>query len=308
MMMMIPEAYEGRDDLPDDLKGFYAYHQCLMEAWDGPAAIAFTDGRVIGATLDRNGLRPGRWLETKDGWVVLASETGVLDEPAENILRKGRLQPGKLFLVDLERGRIVEDDEIKHEIATRKPYATVVRAGGRALVRPARARAEGAAVRVAAPRPARVRLLAGGHEGDPRAAGAERRGGRRLDGQRLAARSAVRPQAAALLVLQAAVRAGDEPAGRLDPRGGRDERAGQRRLRAEPARRDARARAPARDRQPDPARLGAGAPAPGRLDDLQVAHARHHLAGRRGARRRWSRRSSASAARPTRRSPTASTS
>ncbi len=123
IMMMIPEAYQGRDDLSDDLKGFYAYHQCLMEAWDGPAAIAFTDGRVIGATLDRNGLRPGRWLETKDGWVVLASETGVLDEPAENVLRKGRLQPGKLFLVDLERGRIVDDGEIKHEIATRKPYA-----------------------------------------------------------------------------------------------------------------------------------------------------------------------------------------
>ena len=122
IMMMIPEAYQGRDDLPDDLKGFYAYHQCLMEAWDGPAAIAFTDGRVIGATLDRNGLRPGRWMETKDGWVVLASETGVLDEPAENILRKGRLQPGKLFLVDLERGRIVEDAEIKHEVASRKPY------------------------------------------------------------------------------------------------------------------------------------------------------------------------------------------
>jgi glutamate synthase domain-containing protein 2/glutamate synthase domain-containing protein 1/glutamate synthase domain-containing protein 3 len=123
MMMMIPEAYQGRDDLPDELKGFYAYHQCLMEAWDGPAAIAFTDGRLIGATLDRNGLRPGRWLETKDGWVVLASETGVLDEPPENILRKGRLQPGKLFLVDLERGRIVEDAELKREIATRRPYA-----------------------------------------------------------------------------------------------------------------------------------------------------------------------------------------
>ena len=123
IMMMIPEAYQGRDDLPDYLKGFYAYHQCLMEAWDGPAAIAFMDGRVAGATLDRNGLRPGRWLETKDGWVVLASETGVLDEPAENVLRKGRLQPGKLFLVDLDRGRIVEDEEIKREVATRKPYA-----------------------------------------------------------------------------------------------------------------------------------------------------------------------------------------
>src|SRR3954454_19767656 len=93
-----------------------------MEPWDGPAAVAFTDGRVIGATLDRNGLRPGRWLETKDGWVVLGSETGVMDEPAANILRKGRLQPGKLFLVDLELGRIVEDEEVKRAVSTQAPY------------------------------------------------------------------------------------------------------------------------------------------------------------------------------------------
>ena len=122
MMMMIPEATAGRTDLPPELLGFYAYHQCLMEAWDGPAAVSFTDGRVIGSTLDRNGLRPGRWLETRDGWVVLASETGVLDIPAENILRKGRLQPGKLFLVDLEQGRIVPDDEVKRGVAAQQPY------------------------------------------------------------------------------------------------------------------------------------------------------------------------------------------
>src|SRR5215211_3832303 len=122
VMMMIPEAYQGREDLPEDLKGFYAFHSCLMEPWDGPAAVAFTDGRVIGATLDRNGLRPGRWLETKDGWVVLGSETGVMDEPAENILRKGRLQPGKLFLVDLESGQIVADEDVKREVATARPY------------------------------------------------------------------------------------------------------------------------------------------------------------------------------------------
>ncbi len=122
LMMMIPEAYQGREDLPADLKGFYAYHQCLMEAWDGPAAIAFSDGRLIGATLDRNGLRPGRWYETRDGWVVMASETGVLDDPPENVLRKGRLQPGRLFLVDLDRGRIVDDREIKHEVSTQQPY------------------------------------------------------------------------------------------------------------------------------------------------------------------------------------------
>src|SRR3989440_229553 len=121
MMMMIPEAYQGRDDMPDDVKGFYAYHQCLMEAWDGPAAIAFTDGRLIGATLDRNGLRPGRWYETKDGWVVLASETGVLPEDPANVVRKGRLQPGRRFLVDLDRGRIVDDEEIKREASARQP-------------------------------------------------------------------------------------------------------------------------------------------------------------------------------------------
>jgi glutamate synthase (NADPH) large chain len=123
LMMMIPEAYEGRDDMTPELRGFYAFHQCLMEAWDGPAAIAFTDGRVIGATLDRNGLRPGRWHETADGWVVLASETGVLDDGAANVVRKGRLQPGKLFLVDLAQGRIVPDEETKHAVATRRPYA-----------------------------------------------------------------------------------------------------------------------------------------------------------------------------------------
>ncbi len=122
LMMMVPEAYGGRVDVPDELRGFYRFHECLTEAWDGPASIAFTDGTVIGATLDRNGLRPGRWLETTDGWVVLASEAGVLDIPADRVLRKGRLQPGKLFLVDLEQGRIVPDAEVKAEVAGRRPY------------------------------------------------------------------------------------------------------------------------------------------------------------------------------------------
>jgi glutamate synthase domain-containing protein 2/glutamate synthase domain-containing protein 1/glutamate synthase domain-containing protein 3 len=121
-MMMIPEAYRNRADLPDYLASFYAFHACLMEPWDGPASVAFTDGRVVGATLDRNGLRPGRWVETTDGHVVLGSEIGLLDIPAHEIRRLGRLQPGKLFLVDLERGRIVEDEEVKREVATRQPY------------------------------------------------------------------------------------------------------------------------------------------------------------------------------------------
>jgi glutamate synthase (NADPH/NADH) large chain/glutamate synthase (ferredoxin) len=122
VMMMIPEAYRSREDLPEELKGFYAFHSCLMEPWDGPAAVAFTDGRVVGATLDRNGLRPGRWVITKDGHVVLGSEAGLLDVPAEEVLRLGRLQPGKLFLVDLEQGCIVDDGEVKRRISTQRPY------------------------------------------------------------------------------------------------------------------------------------------------------------------------------------------
>jgi glutamate synthase domain-containing protein 2/glutamate synthase domain-containing protein 1/glutamate synthase domain-containing protein 3 len=122
VMMMIPEAYQDRDDLSDELKGFYAFHSCLMEPWDGPAAVCFTNGRVVGATLDRNGLRPGRWVETKDGHVILGSEAGMLGIRPENVLRLGRLAPGKLFLVDLEQGRIVDDADIKREVATRRPY------------------------------------------------------------------------------------------------------------------------------------------------------------------------------------------
>src|SRR5471032_2872869 len=129
LMMMIPEAYSGRTDVPDELRGFYDFHGCLMEPWDVPASISFSDGTLIGATLDRNGLRPGRWLETKDGWVVLGSEAGVLDDPPENVLRKGRLQPGKLFLVDLAQGRIVDDSEVKRGISTRRPYAEWFDAG-----------------------------------------------------------------------------------------------------------------------------------------------------------------------------------
>jgi glutamate synthase domain-containing protein 2/glutamate synthase domain-containing protein 1/glutamate synthase domain-containing protein 3 len=121
-MMMIPEAYADRDDLPDHLKGFYAFHSCLMEPWDGPASVCFTNGTVVGATLDRNGLRPGRWTETKDGYIMLGSETGMLPVEPSEIVRLGRLAPGKLFLVDLEAGRIVEDHEVKEQVATSKPY------------------------------------------------------------------------------------------------------------------------------------------------------------------------------------------
>jgi glutamate synthase domain-containing protein 2/glutamate synthase domain-containing protein 1/glutamate synthase domain-containing protein 3 len=122
VMMMVPEAYRTRRDLPAEVRGFYDYHSCLMEPWDGPAAVVFTDGTLAGAVLDRNGLRPGRWVQDKDGYVVLASEAGVISIAPEHIERKGRLQPGRLFLLDLEEGRIVEDEEIKQRIARQKPY------------------------------------------------------------------------------------------------------------------------------------------------------------------------------------------
>ena len=122
MMMMIPEAWEKHTDIEPARKSFYEYHSMLMEAWDGPAAVIFTDGSLAGATLDRNGLRPGRYIITEDGLVVLASEIGVADIEPSKIVRKGRLQPGKMFLVDTVAGRIIEDDEIKAEIAASEPW------------------------------------------------------------------------------------------------------------------------------------------------------------------------------------------
>jgi len=122
MAMLIPEAWDADTTMSPEKRAFYEYHASLTEPWDGPAAVAFTDGRLIGATLDRNGLRPARYLETKDGHLVMASEAGVLPFKPEEIARKGRLQPGKMLLVDLEHGRIVPDEEIKAGLASRQPY------------------------------------------------------------------------------------------------------------------------------------------------------------------------------------------
>ena len=122
MMLLIPEAWAGNPLMDSRRRAFYEYHAALMEPWDGPAAIAFTDGRQIGATLDRNGLRPARFLLTKDDMVVMASESGVLPIPEENITRKWRLQPGKMLLIDLEAGRIVDDEEIKRQLSEAEPY------------------------------------------------------------------------------------------------------------------------------------------------------------------------------------------
>ncbi|GIW81553.1 MAG: glutamate synthase, large subunit [Gemmatales bacterium] len=122
-MMMIPEPWSGHESMSPEKRAFYEYHACLMEPWDGPASIAFTDGKQVGAVLDRNGLRPSRYYVTKQGLVVMASEVGVLDIPPEDIAYKGRLQPGRMFLVDLEEGRIIDDEELKAKMAAEKPYA-----------------------------------------------------------------------------------------------------------------------------------------------------------------------------------------
>ena len=122
ILMMIPEAWSGHESMSEERKAFYEYHGCLMEPWDGPASIAFTDGTVIGAVLDRNGLRPSRYYVTKDNLVVMASEVGVLDIPPERVLIKGRLHPGRIFLVDTAQGRIIDDAELKRAFATQHPY------------------------------------------------------------------------------------------------------------------------------------------------------------------------------------------
>ena len=129
VLMMIPEAWENHPDIDPARRAFYEFHSTLMEPWDGPANVCFTDGTIIGAVLDRNGLRPGRYWVTEDGLVVLASESGVLDFDPATIVRKGRLQPGRMFLVDTAAGRIIDDEEIKAELAAAEPYADWLAAG-----------------------------------------------------------------------------------------------------------------------------------------------------------------------------------
>ncbi len=123
VMMMVPEAWQNHESMPEDKRAFYEYHSALQEPWDGPASVSFTDGNVIGATLDRNGLRPSRYYVTHDDRVVMASEVGVLEIDPKNVKLKGRLQPGKMFLVDFEQGRLIPDEELKKDFATRRPYA-----------------------------------------------------------------------------------------------------------------------------------------------------------------------------------------
>ncbi len=219
MTMLIPEAWDGNPHMDEARKAYYEYHCSLMEPWDGPAAIAFTDGRVIGATLDRNGLRPARYLVTKDDMVVMSSETGVLPVKPEDVKMKGRLQPGKMFLVDLEQGRIVSDREVKNQLAARNRYADWL-AGNQItldnLGEPARVHGSDHDTIT-------MRQRAFGYTDEdvrflmtPMAV--EWRGTDRLDGDRHAARVSLRQAAAAVQLLQAALRASHQPADRSDSR------------------------------------------------------------------------------------------
>jgi len=121
-MMMVPEAWEKHKSMDPAKKAFYQYNACVMEPWDGPASIPFTDGKYIGALLDRNGLRPSRYTVTKDGYVVMSSEAGVLEIDPANVEKHGRLEPGRMFLVNMDEGRIIEDEEIKSQIVNERPY------------------------------------------------------------------------------------------------------------------------------------------------------------------------------------------
>ena len=238
MMLMIPEAWAGNPLMDEDRRAFYEYHAALMEPWDGPAAMAFTDGRQIGATLDRNGLRPARFVVTDDDYVVMASEVGVLDIPERKIVKKWRLQPGKMLLVDTEQGRIIDDDELKRTLATAKPYRAVDRALARRARRscPSRRRRSPRAV------PLLDRQQAFGYTQEdlkvilaPMAQDGEEPTGSMGNDAALPVLSS-RPKVA-LQLLQAAVRAGHEPADRPDPRGARDVAGHLHRPAAEPARR-----------------------------------------------------------------------
>ena len=270
VLMMIPEAWSGHESMEEERRAFYEYHGCLMEPWDGPASIAFTDGTVIGAVLDRNGLRPSRYYVTKDGMVVMASEVGVLDIPPERVLLKERLHPGRIFLVDTAQGRIIDDAELKHTYATQHPYGEWLKA----YLKPIESLPEPPSV----PEPDHetvlerqlafgythedLRILLGAH-------GGERRGARGLHGHRHVARRAVEPAAAALRLLQAALRPGHQSAARRHPRGAGDADRDDDRARGQSPRADARRLPTDQAQDPDPAQRGAGADPPREPAGLQ---------------------------------------
>ena len=222
---------------PTATTAFYEYNAALMEPWDGPAAIAFTNGRQIGATLDRNGLRPARYLLTSDDRIVMASEMGVLPIPEKDIVKKWRLQPGKMLLVDLDEGRLIPDEELKATLAKSHPYKEWLERTQIVLEELPGHRQRGADLQpVAARSPAGLRLHPGRPQVPDDADGLDRRGSGRLHGQRHADLGAVGQAEAAVHLFQAELRAGDQPADRSDPRGAGDEPGLHHRAAAEPAR------------------------------------------------------------------------
>jgi glutamate synthase (NADPH/NADH) large chain len=274
VMMMIPEPWEQHTTMDERRKAFYEYHAAMMEPWDGPASIVFTDGRQIGATLDRNGLRPARYCITDDDLVIMGSEAGVLPVPDSKIVRKWRLQPGKMFLIDLEQGRMIDDEELKANLANSKPYKQWIenlRIRLDDLEEDGEPASAGREHGEPAGPPAGLRHHPGRHQVPAGTHGAGRRGGHRLDGQRQPAGRAERPQQAALQLLQAAVRAGDEPADRPDPRSHRDVAGVLHRPQAQPA-----------GHQPgQPADAAGGEPAdPGLRRHGQAARHRAHTHGK----------------------------
>ncbi len=235
VLMMIPEAWERHESMDPARRAFYEYHASLMEPWDGPASMTFTDGTVIGAVLDRNGLRPSRIWVTDDGLVVMASEAGVLNLDPSTVVRKMRLQPGRMFLVDTAEGRIVSDEEIKAELAAEQPYQEWLDAGPVPPRRAAAGRLRADAAPPGRVAPAGVRLHLRRAEPAGRADGAHRRRAARLDGHRHPGRRALAASADALRLLPAAVRPGDQPAAGRHPRRGGDQPAGHRRAGGRPA-------------------------------------------------------------------------
>ena len=211
VLMMIPEAWENHAEMSAEKRAFYQFHAAVMEPWDGPASIAFTDGTVIGAVLDRNGLRPSRYWVTDDGLVVMASEVGVLDIPQSQVVERGRLQPGRMFLVDTARGRIVSDDEIKTGTGRGPPLRRVAGRPADPFRRPTEAVVPDPAARLHGGPSAAVRLHRGGPQGAARPHGPGRGRTPRFHGYRHAAGRAVGPSPGPLRLFQPDVRPGDQP-------------------------------------------------------------------------------------------------
>ena len=239
VLMMIPEAWENNDEMDPAQRAFYRFHASVMEPWDGPASVTFTDGTVIGAVLDRNGLRPSRYWVTDDDLVVMASEVGVIDIDPAKVVTKGRLQPGRMFLIDTAQGRIVDDEEIKATLAAEHPYGEWLEQGLVELDDLPREHVVFSHDSVLR----RQQLFGYTHEElkvivAPMALKAHRAD--RLDGHRHADRRAVGPAPPAVRLLLAAVRPGHQPAARRHPRGGRHVGGVDDRSRGQPARRRAR--------------------------------------------------------------------